>query len=37
MHELPKRVQEIEVASGGADFSGMGADLKGGWDVPPKI
>ena len=37
MHELPKRVEEIEVASGGQDFSGMGNDLKGGWTQPPKI
>ena len=37
MHELPQRVDEIEVMSGGSDTSGSGLDKKGGWTAPPDI
>jgi hypothetical protein len=37
MHELPARVANIEVMSGGSDTSGTGNDMKGDWGLPPKI
>ena len=36
-HELPKRVEEIQVLSGGTE-QGSGKEIrKGGWDNPPDL
>jgi hypothetical protein len=37
MHELPARVEEVEVMSGGSDTSGQGNDRKGEWKMPKEL
>ena len=37
LHELPARVEEIEVLSGGSDTSGQGNDRKGEWKMPKEL
>lgn len=35
MHELPEKVEALDVLAGGKDTSGGGQDMKGEWKAPP--
>ncbi len=37
LHELPKKVKEIEILGGGKDFAGQGQDRKGGFGLPKEL
>lgn len=37
LHELPKKVEALDILAGGKDTSGGGQDIKGEWKSPPGL